>query len=191
MSTKAILGVFAVVAVIQLGVPASMLWRHENVLRTGTPYKFRTAPVDPYDAFRGRYVALNYADTHAPVRPGDELRYREPAYVSLEKDTAGFARFVELSAAPPATGDYLRVEYHWGVGGTNAAHFRLPFDRYYMEESKAPRAEQAYWRQGNRRGQTNDATYVMVRVKGGRGVIEELFIQDKPVRQFLAEEATH
>lgn len=188
MNPKTVFGLFVAVAAIQLATPVMQIWKHEDILRTGTPYKFRTAPVDPYDAFRGRYVALNYADTQAPERSGDHLKYRQPAYVTLEKDEAGFARFTELSAEPPANGDYLRVEYAYREGTNQTARFTLPFDKFFMQETQAPRAERAYWEHGNRRDQTNE-TYVVVRIKAGRGVIEDLFIKDTPIRQFLEREA--
>ena len=188
MNARMIFGLFVTVAVVQLAVPVSQIWRHEDVLATGHAYKFRTPPVDPSDAFRGRYVALQFAGTAAPVRLGDKLEYRQRAYVRLGEGADGFAQFKELSAAPPATGDYLRVNFPYG-SSTNMT-FSLPFDRFYMEESAAPRAESAYREFGNRRGHTNDQTYVMVRVKGGRAVIENLFIKDKPARQFLEEQRT-
>lgn len=184
MSPRAIFAMFVVVAAVQLAAPVGQIVKHERMLRSGTPYKFRTAPVDPYDAFRGRYVALNYADTVA--KSTGTMNYHAPAYVALSQDERGFATFGLLSPEPPASGDYLRVEYLWG-DATNA-HFRLPFDKYFMEETKAPQAEDAYRRFGNRRGETND-TYVVVRVKSGRGVIEDLYIKDTPIRQFLEQEA--
>ena len=52
--------VFAVVAAAQLGVPASLMWKREQTLRHGSVWKFRTAPVDPIDAFRGRLIALEF-----------------------------------------------------------------------------------------------------------------------------------
>jgi uncharacterized membrane-anchored protein len=185
MKAKVIFGLFALLAAVQVAVPVSQIWKHEDILATGRAYKFRTAPVDPYDAFRGRYVALWFAGTVTSIRAGDELGYRGAAYVGLEEGSDGFVRFKELSATPPLAGDYLRVQYLWG-NNTNA-NFALPFDRFYMEETAAPKAESAYREFGNRRGQTNDHTYVVVRVKGGRGVIEDLFIKDKPVRSFLKE----
>jgi len=186
MKARLIFGLFLGLAMVQLAVPVGQIWKHEDILRTGTPYKFRTAPVDPYDAFRGRYVALNYANTTARVREGLQLDYGQAAYVSLSKGADGFADFGELTPAPPVSGDYLRVEYSWTVyTNRQMATFRLPFDKFFMEETKAPKAEEAYRRFGNRRAETNNATYVTVRVKGGRGVIEDLFIQDKPIREFL------
>jgi uncharacterized membrane-anchored protein len=191
MNPKILFALYTALAIVQLGVPAGQIWRHEDVLRNGVIYKLRTAPVDPYDAFRGRYVALNYADTVAPPRSGENLAPQSTAYVALRKDKDGFAQFSELSATPPVEGDYLRVEYLYSRdAGTTGAHFRLPFNRYYMEESKAPRAETAYWKHGNRRNQKDNTTYVTVRIKNGRGVIENLFIQDKPILEFLAEDAS-
>jgi hypothetical protein len=67
--------------------------------------------------------------------------------------------------------------------------YNLPFTRFYMEETLAPRAEAAYSRHANRRDRTVDDVYVSVRVKDGRGVIEDLFIKGRPIRDFLAKEA--
>jgi uncharacterized membrane-anchored protein len=183
MNPKVIFGLFVALATAQLAVPVSQIWKHEDILRTGRAYKFRTAPVDPYDAFRGRYVALGYADTTTTMRKGETLHYREPAYVVLRESVDGFAQFGELAGAPPATGDYVRVEYQWGTD-TNA-QFRLPFDKFFMEEGAAPKAEEAYRRLGNRRGQTNETTYALVRVKGGRGVIENLYVAGRPMAEVI------
>jgi uncharacterized membrane-anchored protein len=190
MKPRLIFSLFVAAAVVQLAVPVGQIRKYEDILRTGAVYKFRTAPVDPYDAFRGRYVALNYADTVATLRQGEKLEYRAPAYVALRKDEAGFAQFVEISGQPPVDGDFLSVEYlNTSGGGAVKARFRLTFDRFFMEETKAPRAEVAYWKYGNRRGRKGAPTYVIVRIKDGRGVIEDLYIKGKPIRDFLAEEA--
>jgi len=45
--------IFALVALAQLYVPAKMVWNQESILEEGTEYKFKTAPVDPNDPFRG------------------------------------------------------------------------------------------------------------------------------------------
>ncbi len=191
MKPKWIFGLFVMVAAVQLAVPVSQIWKYEDILRTGVPYKFRTAPVDPYDAFRGRYVALNYADTVVPLREGEKFEHGSSVYVALRKDEAGFARFVEMSHGPPAKGDYLRVKFLYTSGGAEVkAHFRLPLDHYFMEETKAPLAEAAYRKHGNRRNQVKVTSYVVARIKGGRGVVEDLYIEDKPIHDFLLEEAT-
>jgi uncharacterized membrane-anchored protein len=184
MNPKLVFGLFLVLAIAQLALPLGQIWKYEDVLRNGRLYKFRTAPVDPYDALRGKYVALNYADTEAVLRSGDSINpHGGPAYVSLRRDDNGFAQFVELTAAPPLAGDYLRVECQYS--DRNKMRFVLPFDKFFMEENKAPQAEQAYRRYGNQRGRIDSRTYVVARVKDGRSVIEDLYVDDQPIREFI------
>jgi uncharacterized membrane-anchored protein len=191
MNPKLMLTLFLAVSSVQLWVPIGQIMKYEDVLRTGHVYKFRTAPVDPYDAFRGKYVALTYANATAVIKPGKSPDLRNTAYVTLGRDGNGFAFFKELSMDPPPAGDYVRVEYFYFsrtsyMGGAQTwAQFRLPFDRFYMEEGKAPKAEQAYRQFGNPRNQAQAQAYALVRVKDGRGVIEDLYVNDQPIREFV------
>jgi uncharacterized membrane-anchored protein len=184
MNPKLVFGLYLAVSVVQLAMPLGQIRKYEDILQTGRLYKFLTAPADPYDAFRGKYVFLNYAGTVTTLGTGEKIRPGSPAYVALRQDESGFAQFGVLTAEPPASGDYLRVMYMYG-GPNNGAHFLLPFDRFFMEESAAPKAERAYQNNVNRRNQKSDQTYVLVRVKDGRGVIEDLFIKDQPIREFI------
>src|SRR5205823_4166257 len=52
--------IFGVVALAQLAVPATMVWQRDQTLKQGRIWKFRTAPVDPVDVIRGRYIALRF-----------------------------------------------------------------------------------------------------------------------------------
>ncbi|MDA0577380.1 MAG: GDYXXLXY domain-containing protein [Verrucomicrobia bacterium] len=172
---------FILLAAVQIGVPLSMIMQREHTLRDGTLYKFRTAPVDPYDAFRGRYVALRLDASSVPSSAvaGTYAR-QQPAYAGLGTDSNGFAEVTALCAERPETGDYLRVRVNYV--NANETWITLPFDRFYMDEHDAPRAERAYWQNSTR---TNLNTYVAVRVRAGAGVIENLIIDDLPVAEYL------
>jgi len=61
--------VFVLVAFAQLAVPGSLIWKREHTLRQGNVWKFRTAPVDPVDVFRGRYVALHFEVETQEISP--------------------------------------------------------------------------------------------------------------------------
>ncbi|MFE3848617.1 GDYXXLXY domain-containing protein [Flavobacterium sp. LB3P45] len=39
-------------------VPLQMIFNQENIINTGTKFKFQTVPLDPHDAFRGKYITL-------------------------------------------------------------------------------------------------------------------------------------
>ena len=183
--SKMFWGIFVVVTLLQLAAPVSLIWRYEYTLRTGRAYRFRTAPVDPYDAFRGRYVALQFEQATAPVRHKQPVAYGQRVYAIIEKGQDGFAQFKEATTVRPSTGDYLHVPAGWMDTHNNTVPLVLPFDRFYMEETTAPQAEQAY-REHSRRSQQD--TYVIVRVRNGRGVIENLYIGDVPMADFVREQ---
>ena len=172
--------ILALVGVAQLVVPARQIFEREETLHKGTLYRFRTQPVDPYDAFRGRYVALGFADTSAKLPDELEVERRDRVYVTLTTDEEGFAQLGTVAKHRPS-GDYLEARVSWLSRGSGEATIELPFDRYYMEEELAPEAESLY------RAQARDArpAFAAVRVYRGRAGLEELFIDGLPVRERL------
>lgn len=175
------LAVFGLVALAQLAAPAWMIGRREWVLEHGTVYKFKTAPVDPYDPFRGRYVWLAVEQNTAPYIGQGPPPYGKDVYAVLEVGEDGFARFSGVDLRPPAAGDYIRA--HGDYAGEGMILLRVPFDRYYMNERKAPEAELAYREHST--GEQRDA-YVTVRVLDGYAVLEQLYISGAPIEEFLA-----
>jgi len=181
MNRQIALVILALASLAQLAVPASFILRTERVLDKGTVYRFETAPVDPYDAFRGRYVALQFEQAVVPVSAaGEALPVGATAYARLTTDEEGFARIDNLTTRPPPDGDYFEVR----VRGSNpdAMRIELPFDRFYMPEELAPAAEAAY-----RRGQWdgNVESYAEVRVHRGRAVLAELYLDGVPIAEFV------
>ena len=176
---------FVAMAAVQLSVPAYMIYQRELTLKTGAPFKFRTAPVDPYDPFRGRYVTLRIEPEEAKPPSGVTLGRNQTIYVSITENEDGFARVEAVSIAPPEQGDFIRakVRYErWRETKERMVYIRWPFDRYYLEESLAPEAERLY--RQHSRGEERDA-YVVVRVRSGNAVLEELFIEDTPILEFV------
>lgn len=175
-----ILALFFCLALIQIAVPVWMIAHREMTLRNGRQFRFHTAPVDPYDAFRGRYVALGMRDDTAPVVPGLELRRNQKVYAVIEEDDEGFARFSSVTVDRPKDQAYIQARVNRVSG--DELELRLPFDRYYMEEKLAPAAEAAYRKHSQR--EALDA-YVTVRVDSGFAVLEELYVGGKPVVEFI------
>lgn len=173
----------ALAIVLQWALPASLAWRSEQILRSGTRYYLRTAPVDPLDAFRGRYVALRFTDATVRLPAGADWPAGSRLYVPLLVGADRYAHFGTPLRAAPAHGDYLeaRLRRREADGTVQLA---LPFDRYYVEERLAPAAEQAYRAAA---ASAPAAAYVSIRVRGGEAVLEELFIDNVPLRQRLRE----
>ena len=173
---------FLALAVLQLAVPASRLVMREITLRTGTRFKFKTAPVDPYDAFRGRYVAVRVAEDRAPYAGAALPKHGTKVYISIAEGEDGFARLSAASMSCPAGPDYIAGRMA-GVVFTNEIRVALPLDRFYMNEKLAPKAEHAY----RQRGEGREA-WLAVRVRKGMAVIEDLYIGDKTITDYLKTE---
>ena len=184
MNSKGILLLaLGVTAAAQLAVPGWMIYQRERTLREGVQFKFRTQPVDPEDAFRGRYVWVRLEPDTANVRNAGRWESGQKAYAVLGVGSNGFATVVQLDAAPPAGASSVPVRVGWSESRERQVHFSWPLDRYYMEERQAPAAETAYRQHSVR---TNQDCYVTVRVRGDSAVLEDLFIAGKPIREFLA-----
>jgi uncharacterized membrane-anchored protein len=171
--------IFAVVALAQLSVPAAMVWQREQTLKQGRVWKFRTAPVDPVDAIRGRYIALRFAteEFDAPVKfeTGNKS-----VYAVLKQDTDGFAEVDHLTTEAVETDEVVPVESAWWYGGKQ--HVRFPFNKFWVAEANAPAAERAYV-ENNRRDKQN--AYVTVRVRRGDAALDQLFIDNEPLSEYL------
>ena len=174
--------VLGVVCLLQLIIPASMIGKREAALRGGTPYKFKTAPVDPHDPFRGRYVALRFEERTAEL-DGQTIEQGRKVFVSLYEGDDGYAKLGKVNIDRPDEGDYIKVRAGYGSGG-KTIHVELPFDRYYMNEKRAPEAERAYV--STNRG-TNRNTFALVKVMDGMAVTEGLYINGVHVREYLDE----
>jgi len=178
------LAALAVVALLQLAVPAHMIVGRERTLREGTAWRFRVAPVDPADAFRGNYLALSFEARTAVVPKGLEVERGDRVVVPLLRDAAGFARLAPVRTSPPAHGDWLRLEVAWFTeeSGVRSAHLELPFDRFYLDEELAPQADAKFAALAPRRDPVQLPAWALVRVRDGKAVLEDVLIEGRSVR---------
>ncbi len=175
---------FVVTCVAQLAYPASMIVGHERILRAGTPVRIRCQTVDPSDILRGRYVRLRLETFTVPVEKPEDYHASSTVYALLETDAEGFARLGGICSRAPETGLYVRARVREVNAETKEVTVGLPFDRYYMDEYDAPRAENAY-----RSGAGKGDAFVVLRVKGGRAAIEDLFVGGRPIAELLSDQA--
>lgn len=188
-------GVALIVAVgiVHLAVPLWMIHARERTLDEGSRWRFRVAPVDPADPFRGRYLALGFRENQAPVPPDADIDFGAWVYVPLERDEEGFARLGPVHTDPPAGGDFLRLQVRGlspGDEGRRRAHFRLPFDRLYLEEEKARRAEERLREIFRARGgeaAEEVPVWAWVRVREGRAVLEDVEVAGRSIRALAGE----
>lgn len=179
MSTKTCLSLLALVAVAQWFVPLRMIFDQEEVLANGQIYQFKVAPIDPNDPFRGKYIVLNIEQDMVAIDNPEDWESGETIYVLLTKDDEGLAYPVGIAKERPADNDYIQAKINYVIHGySSQAFIEYPFERYYMEESKAPRAERLL-------NADSLTAYLHVRVMNGESATEALMINEVTIEEWL------
>ena len=181
---KILLAAFILTVLAQLFVPAKMIWDREDVLKNGIEHKFKTAPIDPNDPFRGKYITLRYADNSIEVENEKGWQRDEIVYLSFETYDDGFSKIKSVSKEEPTgSQDYLKAKV-WTAPYKNFKKLTIeyPFDRYYMEESKAYDAEVAYV---ETQRDTSKMTYALVNIKNGEAVLKDVLIDGIPIKEIV------
>lgn len=168
---------------IQFFVPSQMIYQQEDALDTGTAYKFKTQPIDPTDPFRGKFIVLNYDMDSFQTEEDGWNDYSGNVFVYLKTDTEGFAAVKSVSKTLLDTSDdYVIAESNYNYNQDKTVNFDLPFNRFYMNENKAYDAEISV-----REAQIDSTKicYGLVFVKEGTAVLENVFIDDTSIQQFV------
>jgi len=186
MKGKVLIGLFFCLAAVQIITPLAMIRGQEVVLKEGAPFKFKTAPVDPFDAFRGRYVALRLEQDTVPRPGGLFLSEGQTAYAVLGVDDQGFAVLTDVLTQRPAGVPYIQAKVNYCAA--DKIQLDLGIDRYYMGEKAAPVAERLAWQRLRRGVRDEQDTYAVVRVKDGRAVLEALYVAGRPIEDAVREE---
>lgn len=176
---------FIVMVILQLLMPAKMIFQSEAALNKGKAFKFQTIPVDPNDPFRGKYMTLRYQANSISVDHMDGYEKGLKIYVLLEEDKDGWASVKDIRYdRPTETTDFVEaVISHASRDNEGMQHvrFEYPFDRYYLNEKVVEEVEKVY-REATR--QRNQNTYAIVRVRTGRSVIEDVMINGTSIKSY-------
>lgn len=176
--------VFILVALLQWFVPGLMIFKYESTLLSGKIFRFEIAPVDPYDALRGRYLWLSFKENTLQERADLKVTRGQYIYVMLKTDDHEFARFSDYALEPSRGKNYLKLQVQYNYNGKIGVE--IPFRKYFVNETSASKAEIIYNR--GARADSKSEAYVLVRVKNGNAVIEELYINGKPLPELIKAE---
>ncbi|HZY78949.1 MAG TPA: GDYXXLXY domain-containing protein [Cyclobacteriaceae bacterium] len=176
-----IIGFFVMVGA-QWYVPLTMIFGVEEAMDEGVEYKFKTAPIDPSDPFRGKYVTLSFeAETYYGKDSDTLFTPGQTVYAVIMEDSAGFASIIQVLPDPPDVPlDYFEATYSYGTG---PMMLQFPFNRFYVEESKASEAEQLYWQ--NNRTDNPAVCYAKVTVYKGTATLTDVMIGERSIVELV------
>ena len=190
MNKKIIFPAFIVMVLVQLYIPVKMIINKESVLSGGKEFRFKTAPIDPTDPFRGKYITLSFEANSTNIPDAEGWNQGEEIFVLLGEDDKGFVKINSVSKEKPIDiEDYVTASIGYVIDDTlDWVSIDYPFTRFYMEESKAGNAEEAY-REAAR--DTSQVTYALVSIKNGEAVVKDVLINDIPIKEVIKSQAEH
>ena len=176
--------------------PVNRVLSFERPKEKPVEMRFPVRAYDPYDPMRGHYLQLSF-DTRLKLpkgecewmAPRDGVRRRPQALAVLETGPDGNARVTGFAPldAPPAGKPFVRLPYYYAFkdkkdDGLHVS-FRLPFDRYFINEKLAPDAEVLI---GNiTRGKKHSAVLVVNVYADGRHAVKDLLVDGRPLLTHL------
>lgn len=176
---KNILLLFTLIVLAQLYVPLQMIFNQEDIIKTGTEFKFQTAPIDPYDPFRGKYITLFFKEREIKVKNAKKYISGETIFATIITNKNGFAKVSSISKTKPKNNDsYLKLKIGFTLNNDKIA-IDFPFNRFYMNENIASKAEKIYQESSVKK---KNETYALVAVKNGEAVIKDVRINEVSIK---------
>jgi uncharacterized membrane-anchored protein len=175
---------FGLMVVAQIAASAQIVYKYEKTIASDNVYKFKTAPVDPSDPFRGKSITLDFEIDSFETTDDDWDRY-DTGYAYFSKDENGYAVLETLSKEIVTDSDFQYVEVEISNFYSGKVRFSLPFDTYYMKETKAYSAETLY-RDNNRNGKEQDI-YAVVHIQDGTHVLTDVIINGVSIKDAVVE----
>jgi uncharacterized membrane-anchored protein len=172
---------FGFMAIVQLLVPAYLIFESEYTMKEGRTLNFRTEPVDPNDVFRGKYVQLRFTESFVNTDRALSVDEGQTVYITFHQDEEGFAIPLDVLFDEPSSDvDYLAYENDYIRLADSIFYFQYPFDRFYMEESKAPEAELLYQ---DAVADTMQRAWATVTLHKGRAVLRDVMINGESISE--------
>ncbi|HYG19097.1 MAG TPA: GDYXXLXY domain-containing protein [Ohtaekwangia sp.] len=181
---RVILPLFALTCLAQWYIPGKMISDQEKILSEGTTFRFKTAPIDPADPFRGKYITLSFEEDHVEVVNPSEWQQAQDVFVTL-RDSAGFAKIDRVSMYEPEGDNFLRAKIRTVTSyEPYTLWLSYPFERFYLEESKASEAERLYW---STQSDSTQQVYAVVNILKGEAALKDVMINDRRIADVVKE----
>ena len=185
--------VFAVASLAQWLVPLVGVWQHERIIARGVAVRFECAAPDPYDPFRGRFLAVRPAETMVLAPEGiaqsgyGANRIVVPVWATLVADEHGLSRIQTLSLEPVSGPTVIRLGARLSVetDGAKMVMISWPLDRFYLNERLAPDADRLV---AERLGRGKPPV-AEIRLLDGQAVLTDILLDGVSIRETVKQQA--
>ncbi|MDR0762118.1 MAG: GDYXXLXY domain-containing protein [Campylobacteraceae bacterium] len=159
---------------------SAVLWqaiKYESIIYFGKTLYLAILPIDPYDAFRGRYIRLDFADDY--VYATDDIKNNKELFVTFITED-GISKPYEIFNSKPNTDEpYLKIKNYYK--SYDGIHISYPFKRFYMQEDSVIKADR-------NNIFNNNNVVAAVKVLDGVGVLSDIMINSISINKYMQEQ---
>ncbi len=176
-----ILLVFSLLIFVQWMFPIQMILRQENILTSGTEYKFRIAPSYQDAGLGGKFLNLQFIDLQNFSTSDTSFTLFENVYLIIATDSGGYAKIQSIVHNKPASeNDFVPARVASLYNDENPLNrllsFEVGFQQYFLEESKLSIENLEILRQ---EAQSSQQAYALVKILKGSAAIESIVVDGK------------
>jgi hypothetical protein len=179
-------GVFVVAALAQWLVPLAGVWQHERIIAQGAAVRLECAAPDPYDPFRGRFLAVRPAEIERPAPSGMPEGITVPVWATLVADEHGLSRIASLALEPVSGPTVIRLAARLSEerNGVKTVMIRWPLDRFYLNERLAPNADRLF----AERLRGDKPPVAEIRLLDGKAVLTDVLLDGVSIRETVKQQ---
>ena len=95
----------------------------------------------------------------------------------------GFVQVTEVTKNEPKSEFYIKAKVDWYNEFEKELNIVYPFNKFYMDETKAYNAELAHMKA--QQDSIPNNTYALVFIKNGKAVLDNVFINEIPIAKYV------
>ncbi len=184
---KLMLVLFAVMLLVQLYVPVSMVVSSEKVLSEGAEYKFKIDNNETAGNIYNDFIRLSFENNSIAVEDRDAWKKFEPVYVSISKDNEGFALISDVSKSRPSgNAASFKARVNYINEKSDKMIITLPFEMYYPETNFSEEERELYRKIMS---DTTHIVYATVKVLNGKALLEDIYVGGVSLKETVKSES--
>ena len=180
-----------IATIMQVSILINIIMEHKTILKEGAKFKMKAKIVDPYDPFRGRFIKIQINES-IEIETTENIMQGDTIKIALtEKE--GFAEIEDIKKKGLKNSVFIKTrvkKLRIIENKENKKKVRitidLPLKRFYMKENIAKKVEALIQK---RKNISRENTYITFRVLNGKALIENLYIDNTPIKKLAKRES--
>lgn len=194
-----LIAAFAVVALAQLLVPYRMISHQADFALSGNEFIFKVRHNGPKYSIRGNHLWLRFEAERFVVKDKNEWENSQSVFVTIEKDSLGFARIADVSKKKPDSKNWLKAKAFLHQKNSTrrdslAARFldsykdscylqlTYPFNNFYIGDTNTKDQEKIFIDKMNNQ---QSCITLQVYIRENQFVAEELMVDSVSFREYV------